>query len=255
MNKASHKCIVCSKQYPLSQGILLKDASPETIDAIKQDYPDLDDTAFVCVRDIMHYKMKIIEDALSSDSKQIEQTNERILDSIKDGSFITEQLTEEMHEPLTFGQRVADKIAKFGGSWHFIFIFAGFIIIWMALNTFMLLHPEAFDPYPFILLNLMLSCLAALQAPVIMMSQNRQEARDRQQSINDYHVNLKSEIEIRLLHEKLDFFLTKQLKHLQDVQTFQISLLEDLHEHVENLTAIVQKQHKKLPEESPHRDI
>jgi uncharacterized membrane protein len=118
-------------------------------------------------------------------------------------------------------------VASFGGSWRFILVFAAVMVAWMALNTW-LLAQEAFDPFPYILLNLMLSCLAAVQAPVIMMSQNRQEARDRARARNDYLVNLKAELEIRLLHEKLDHLLRHQWERLLEIQEIQIELMNEL---------------------------
>ena len=117
---------------------------------------------------------------------------------------------------ITYGEKVADKVASFGGSWTFIISFGVFLLIWICINIFALSN-KGFDPYPFILLNLILSCIAALQAPVIMMSQNRKEQKDRIQSKNDYEVNLKSEKEIQLLHKKMEQQL-EQLKKLEELQ-------------------------------------
>jgi len=128
---------------------------------------------------------------------------------------------------MTFGERVADKVAQFGGSWGFIGLFGGILLAWMAVNTFVLVD-RPFDPYPFILLNLVLSTLAALQAPVIMMSQNRQAAKDRMHAQQDYEINLMAEIEIRDLHDKLDSLRFKQWHELWHIQKRQIELLEHL---------------------------
>jgi uncharacterized membrane protein len=114
-----------------------------------------------------------------------------------------ESAIEEEVDNRTYGERIADNVADFGGSWTFIISFFIFIIIWIGLNAFILLN-RAFDPYPFILLNLILSCLASLQAPIIMMSQNRQEQKDRERAKKDFEINLKSEMEIRALNKKLD---------------------------------------------------
>ena len=130
-------------------------------------------------------------------------------------------------ERRTFGQRVSDHIATFGGSWTFILSFFAFLVVWMAINVAIGLT-QAFDPYPFILLNLVLSCLAAIQAPIIIMSQKRQEARDRLRAENDYRVNLKAELEIRHLHEKIDHLLTKQWERLAEIQQIQLELLQEL---------------------------
>ena len=134
---------------------------------------------------------------------------------------------DEDLKPLTFGQKAADKIAKVGGSWKFIICFFVFLAIWMCINT-VLLKSQAFDPYPFILLNLFLSCLAAVQAPIIMMSQNRQEQKDRQRGEHDYKINLKSELEIRELHEKIDHLIIHYQQDLLEIQKTQIDLLENI---------------------------
>jgi uncharacterized membrane protein len=131
-------------------------------------------------------------------------------------------------ENLSLGERLADRIAEFGGSWGFILAFAGLCLGWIVLNSIQLLLAKPIDPYPFILLNLMLSCLAAIQAPIIMMSQNRQESKDRLQSEHDYRVNLKAELEIRHLHEKIDHLLMNQWQRLMDIQQVQMDLLEEL---------------------------
>lgn len=137
-----------------------------------------------------------------------DMTDEEVLNLLAD-SKISENLAGE-NEKYTLGQRAADAIAKFAGSWAFIFAFTGVLILWMVVNT--LLAAKAFDPFPFILLNLVLSCVAAIQAPLIMMSQNRQEAKDRQRAENDYKINLKSELIIDDLHKKLDLVLENQKK-------------------------------------------
>jgi uncharacterized membrane protein len=142
---------------------------------------------------------------------------------------------------LTLGERLADKVAEFGGSWRFIIIFGLFITFWMIINIF-LLRGGAFDPYPFILLNLILSCIAAIQAPIIMMSQNRQESKDRQRSENDYLVNLKSEIEIRNLHQKMNLLIEEQIKVLIDIQERQIEMLETLERKLDTHLKNTEKQ-------------
>jgi uncharacterized membrane protein len=139
---------------------------------------------------------------------------------------------------LTLGQRVADRVADFGGSWTFIISFGFFILIWIGLNVYWFAN-KGFDPYPFILLNLILSCIAALQAPVIMMSQNRQEEKDRERARNDYMINLKSELEIRMLHEKLDHLMLHQQQELIEIQKVQIEMMNDILSKIQD-----QQQHK-----------
>jgi uncharacterized membrane protein len=141
--------------------------------------------------------------------------------------LLSTNIEEELQENLPIGDRMADKIASFGGSWTFIMAFFGFILLWMMVNVY-LLATRSFDPYPFILLNLILSCLAAIQAPIIMMSQNRKEVKDRQRSEYDYQVNLKAELEIRLLHEKIDHLIVHQNQRLLEIQQIQVDLMEDI---------------------------
>lgn len=133
----------------------------------------------------------------------------------------------EFEQVWTFGERLADRIASFGGSWKFLIIFFVFLSAWIAVNTLAFLDKPA-DPYPFILLNLVLSCIAAIQAPIIMMSQNRQEAKDRIRSQHDYQVNLKAELEIRHLHEKIDHLLSHQWERLVQIQEIQLELLTEI---------------------------
>ena len=134
-------------------------------------------------------------------------------------------------EIITRGQSISDKVAQFGGSWKFIIIFAIILTVWIFYNS---IAPSGlnFDPYPFILMNLILSTIAALQAPIIMMSQNRQEEKDRMRSENDYLINLKAEMEIRSLHQKVDLLLEEQIKTLFDSQAKQFDLLEDMSEKI-----------------------
>ena len=166
---------------------------------------------------------------LAAQDENLQRLHNLVEDAICDENLITKQLQEtEEDENVTFGERLADRVADFGGSWTFILIFAGVLVTWILVNTVFLHRKPTFDPYPFILLNLVLSCLAALQAPIIMMSQNRQEAKDRRRARNDYATNLKAEIEIRNLHGKLDVLLDSYLPQLLEVQKEQTRLLSQL---------------------------
>lgn len=150
-----------------------------------------------------------------------------VLKNEADHRLITQAVDMEDFGDLSLGQRVADKVASFGGSWRFIISFFVFLAIWILVNVYMFLN-KGFDPYPFILLNLILSCIASLQAPVIMMSQNRQEERDRERSKKDYLINLKSELEIRLLNEKIDHLMTHQQQELLEIQNIQVEMLNEI---------------------------
>ena len=153
--------------------------------------------------------------------------DQEVIESLEQHEILSSDIIKQFERKLTFGERLSDRIAKFGGSWKFLITFGAVILIWIAFNGIML-ATRAFDPFPFILLNLVLSCLAAVQAPVIMMSQNRSEARDRLRAENDYKVNLKAELEIRHLHEKLDHLLRRQYNRLFEIQQIQIELLEEI---------------------------
>ncbi|MFC3151900.1 DUF1003 domain-containing protein [Litoribrevibacter euphylliae] len=141
---------------------------------------------------------------LGSSFNELDDVEKRVIGSIADHTTVAENTNDTFSESLTFGQRVADKVAKFGGSWSFIGFFFLLILVWILINTVFLVSSEPFDPYPFILLNLALSTLAAFQAPIIMMSQNRQAAKDRIKQDATYEMNLKLELEIMRLHDKLD---------------------------------------------------
>lgn len=169
---------------------------------------------------------------LASEDAQMQKLHSIVQDAIMEEQLLTSKLSDD-EENLSFGDRLADKVADFGGSWAFIITFGGIILGWIILNSFILLS-RPFDPYPYILLNLILSCVAAMQAPIIMMSQNRQESKDRKRSENDYMINLKSELEIRNLHQKIDLSTEEQYKHLCEIQQQQIELMLDILKHVKN---------------------
>ncbi len=160
---------------------------------------------------------------------QTGQTEQLVLQKLGQRLQVSRDTNRQFDAQLTVGQRAADKIAAFGGSWPFIFLFFGLLLGWVALNSLILTRwGRAFDPYPYILLNLFLSMLASLQAPVIMMSQNRQSIKDRLDAAHDYEVNLKAELEISALHEKLDSLREGQWNELLTVQREQIALLGQL---------------------------
>lgn len=158
---------------------------------------------------------------------KLSEREREVIRSIVEHRQISRNVNRLIEEDRTFGERVADAMARFGGSWAFLFIFASVLTIWIALNTHFLLS-RPFDPYPYILLNLILSMLAAIQAPVIMMSQNRQTARDRLDAAHDYQVNLKAELEIRQMQEKLDELRERKWGELLELQRTQLEFLERL---------------------------
>jgi uncharacterized membrane protein len=177
-------------------------------------------------------KKNYIKKILETQDEHLQKLHDIVHSAIEEEKLLSEKLCaadNEAHE--TLGNRISDKVAAFGGSWKFIILFGIIIVVWIVTNVTLLAN-TGFDPYPFILLNLILSCIAALQAPVIMMSQNRQEEKDRKRAENDYLINLKAEVEIRHLHKKLDLAMTEQFNHFYDIQQKQIELLEDLKKQI-----------------------
>lgn len=177
---------------------------------------------------------KYVLNLIKSEDEQLQKVHDIIEKAITEETLITTSI-QDNEEERTYGQKLSDKVAEMGGSWKFIIIFGILLTIWIFYNT-EIKQNKSFDPYPYILLNLILSCIAAIQAPIIMMSQNRKEAKDRKRAINDYMINLKSEIEIRNLHEKVDLSIIDQYKHLCDIQQKQITLLEEINKKLKLLS-------------------
>ena len=194
---------------------------------IKADYPDFDKDCYISLTKLSKYRKKYIRKLIQEEVGEFDKLENQVADAITNNKLLSENIEDEIDERLTFGQRLADMIAKFGGSWFFIIIFFTFLLIWMGINIWLLTN-RPFDPYPFILLNLILSCLAAIQAPIIIMSQNRQEQKDRQRGEHDYKINLKAELEIKLLHEKIDHLLLHQNKRILEIQELTTDYLEDI---------------------------
>lgn len=170
---------------------------------------------------------KSIKQLLDTENTQVRKLNEIVAQSLREQKLLTHKLRSEKHEKASLGIRIADMVARFGGSWTFIIVFAITISLWVLVNTYFIFI-KPFDPYPFILLNLFLSALAAFQAPVILMSQNRQEDKDRQRAEHDYLINLKAELEVRAIHQKIDSLILEQLKVIVESQGHQLSLLDKL---------------------------
>lgn len=215
------------KRFPISERIPAEGVRIPVMELIQKDFPDFDGTKFLSLSELNIYREKYIANYLSRQVGELSELDNKVVEAIADRSLITDDTSYSNEPKSTLGERVADNVASFGGSWTFIISFIVFLLVWIAVNAFVLLN-RGFDPYPFILLNLILSCLAALQAPVIMMSQNRQADKDRQRAKDDYMVNLKSELEVRALHEKIDHLMMYQQQELIEVQKVQIDMLNDI---------------------------
>lgn len=215
-------------EYQESEKVVGKSIRKAIFDLIKRDCEDFNLKSFISLSELNQYRQKYIAEYMLKEVGELNVLEDDVLKTIQKQETISAKLDIESDKSnFTFGQRLADKIASFGGSWKFIIIFGVFIGVWITSNILFLAN-KGFDPYPFILLNLILSCLAALQAPVIMMSQNRQEEKDRERAKQDYMVNLKSELEIRMLHEKIDHLIIHQQQELLNIQQVQIEMMEDI---------------------------
>ncbi|MBZ9762557.1 DUF1003 domain-containing protein [Mesorhizobium sp. CA8] len=207
--------------------VRIDDLRPSLADRIRSDHPDLPRGARISREELGRYRMRYMEELLQQEHGEFSELDRQVVESIARQDTISENSEEEFEEHRSFADRVSDGMAEFGGSWWFLISFAAVLLIWIGLNLVQG-ESKAFDPYPFILLNLLLSCIAAIQAPVIMMSQKRQEAKDRLRSFNDYRVNLKAELEVRHLHEKLDYLISRQWQRLAEMQQMQLDAMHEL---------------------------
>ncbi len=220
-------CQVCKKPKPPNSGMIAELIRPSLLEFIKKKLPDLDSKGFICFDDLGEFRKDYIKEVLEDEIGELSALDQEVIESLEQHEILSSDIEKQFEKKLTFGERLSDQIASFGGSWRFIILFGVVLVFWIVLNAALLLN-RGFDPYPFILLNLILSCLAAMQAPIIMMSQNRAELRDRLRSENDYKINLKAELEIRHLHEKIDHLLRRQYNRLFEIQQIQVELLEEI---------------------------
>ncbi len=224
---------ISKEEIPKGEEVKGKDIRQSVLHLIKNEFPGFEDDHLIALSELNKYRRLYLTSLVIQEKGELARIDKDVMDAIRNNSILSENIQDEIETELTFGQRIADKVAAFGGSWTFIITFFSFIIIWMSINIW-ILATKAFDPYPFILLNLILSCLAAIQAPIIMMSQNRQEQKDRQRGEHDYKINLKAELEIKLMSEKIDYLLVHQNKKLIEIQEVQIDYMEDLLKEIKN---------------------
>jgi uncharacterized membrane protein len=219
------KCALCSKD---ARNAMRFDAvRPEIASLIAADHPDLKPSDLICERHVNDYRTRYVANLLERERGELSELEKQVVASLAREETVSRDVEATWEHDRTIGERVADAVADFGGSWTFIGIFFGVLVVWMGFNVWAVSR-AVFDPYPFILLNLVLSCLAAVQAPIIMMSQNRQEAKDRLRSQNDFRVNLKAELEIRHLHEKIDHLINRQWERLAEIQQIQLEIMQDM---------------------------
>lgn len=222
---------ISKRSFPVRERVSAKSIQKSLLSFIRQEHPTFSDSGHLSLNELNTFRRQYISTFLEQEINELPTLQAAVQSASKEDDLLTKQLESEGSTKLTFGQSLADKVATFGGSWTFILFFGGFLLLWIATNAFVLMN-KGFDPYPFILLNLILSCLAAIQAPVIMMSQNRQDEKDRERAKKDYVINLKSELEIRLLHEKIDHLILHQQLQLIEIQQIQVDMMKEILEKV-----------------------
>jgi uncharacterized membrane protein len=219
-------CAITGRELPRKRLVVVDSLRPTLLDRIREDYPNLPDDGYIDLTEVERYRTIYVEEMLKLEHGELSVLDQQVADSMAHHETVVENIEDEFEEHRSFGERVSDHLASFGGSWAFLISFFAVLALWMGVNV--ALGPDkAFDTFPFILLNLILSCIAAIQAPIIMMSQKRQEAKDRLRALNDYKVNLKAELEIRHVQEKLDYLLTKQWQRLSEMQQMQMELMQE----------------------------
>jgi len=219
------QCVICGEaiREPIAFGMV----RPSLAAGLAATHPNLTVNDTICRKHLTEQRTRYVEQLLERERGELSALEHQVVESLAREETVARDIEAAWAGKRTLGERVADFVADFGGSWNFIISFFVILLAWIGFNVWAATR-AVFDPYPFILLNLVLSCLAAIQAPIIMMSQKRQEAKDRLRSENDYRVNLKAEFEIRHLHEKLDHLINRQWERLAEIQQIQLEIMEDL---------------------------
>ncbi|MFC6323724.1 DUF1003 domain-containing protein [Companilactobacillus baiquanensis] len=232
--RKNQTCVICDNHFSATEGLFIRDLNPKLTESIYRIIPNAKNSSFICLKDIQKIRLTQMQEMVDKDLEKDRKMNASLQKELAKDNYVTRNINDTIHGKLTRGQKLADLVARFGGSWGFIITFVIILVLWMGINVTHFLGVN-FDPYPFILLNLFLSCIAAIQAPIIMMSQNRQADRDRFDAENDYRTNSKSEMEIRILHEKVDQLNEVQWPHILEIQKMQISILSELENEIQSL--------------------
>jgi len=223
-------CQICGKVCRKTELLPTSHLYSLLLEHIHAHYPTFSADGFICRPDLNRIRHEIVEQGMIQENGELNALQQEVLRSMKENELLAKNVNAEFESHLSFGDRLADKVAEFGGSWRFIILFLSIMAIWIGINT-VALFTKPFDPYPYILLNLVLSCMASIQAPVIMMSQNRQEERDRLRSEEDFRTNLKAELEVRHLNAKIDELLTHQWQRLLEIQQIQLDMMTEMTTH------------------------
>lgn len=220
-------CRICGKLMTKDDRVPAASIRASIAAIISKEYPSWSPEGCICKDDYNRFRTEYVRDVLEKENHEYASVRETVRDDLREKDHLPKNINVEYESELTLGEHLADRIAGFAGSWTFIGVFAGIIFLWVVLNTYILLS-RPFDPYPFILLNLVLSVLAAVQAPVIIMSQNRQEVRDRLHAERDYQVSIHTELEIHRLHKKIDYLMSSQGQRLMEIQNIQVELMGEM---------------------------
>ena len=231
-------CQICNKKHKFSDSSPAEVIRLAIVKLIKEKNNDSwESDGFICKPCLNDYRSLYIESLFNSEKDELSSVEKSVIENMKQQEIITQDLYKDYNEKISAWDTASDKLARFGGSWKFVLFFIGIIIFWIALNVYLATTNQAWDKYPFIFLNLILSCIAAIQAPIIMMSQNRAEARDQLRAESEYQINLKAEIGIRNLNDKMDHLLFKQWEKMSEIQQVQIEIMKEIgsiHKPIEN---------------------
>lgn len=219
----------------VGRDIRVEDLRPQMISTLDEFVPGWRERPTITRSDYTLARRRYLEGLIARDRGEITQLESSVAQAVAKDELLAVDTEVDIDRMETFGERVSDQVTRWGGSWVFIIGFFALLLLWMAANIWLLVGQQRFDPYPFVFLNLILSCVAAFQAPIIMMSQSRQEAKDRLRSMNDFRVNLKAELEIRLLHEKIDHMMLRQGEHLAELEQLVLDQIEDLRDDVRDV--------------------
>ena len=218
-------CQICNERKILREVLPAEMIRDSVVATIKKEFPNWSSKGYICDPDLNKYRIEHVQDVLETERGELSHLDKAVVQSLKKQDVLARNVNAEFEGNLTIGQKLADSVTLFVGSWAFIVIFFIVLFAWMAVNTIIIWKP--FDPYPFILLNLVLSCIAAIQAPIIMMSQNRQAQKDSLRAEHDYKTDLKAELEIRHINSKIDQLMSHQWQRLLEIQRIQMELMED----------------------------
>lgn len=245
-NNHSQVCAISGKMQTARSLVMLGNIWPSLAERILRDHPQLPPTALISKPEVDKYRSLYVQELLIAEHGELNELDKQVAQSLANHDTIAEDIEKAYEDNRQLGDRLADNLARFGGSWNFLLGFGVALLLWMALNS-LVSGNFAFDPYPFIFLNLILSCLAAVQAPVILMSQRRSEQKDRLRAQSDYRVNLKAELEIRHLHEKMDHLISKQWQRLAEIQQLQLESMQQDHANLKPRAAGAKEDKSKLP--------